>query len=191
VGQNLTGLGINLSIFKAHLAGSADDKLKSRLEDSMALLESTTSAIAQVSSDLRPPMLDDHGLPTTLKWYAQEFSRRTGVRVSVHVEPEYGTVRPEIQLALFRIAQEALNNVAKHARATQVEIKLKCPASECVMAISDNGVGFDAMQVEGSRRAGSGLGMVTMQERAEAIGGHFDVGSLPDEGTRVLVRVPR
>jgi two-component system sensor histidine kinase UhpB len=191
VGQNLTGLGINLAILKIQLADTADANLKSRLEDSQRLLESTTHAIGQVASDLRPPMLGDHGLATTLKWYAQQFSERTGIRVSVHAEHGPEPVSPDAQLALFRIAQEALNNVAKHALATKVSISVKCPAADCVMTILDNGVGFEALQVEHARRSGGGLGMVTMRERAQALGGHFEVGSLPGEGTRVLVRVPR
>jgi signal transduction histidine kinase len=190
VGQNLTGLSINLGILRGHLTDSADAKVRSRLEDSLALLESTASAIAQVSSDLRPPMLDDHGLATTLRWYAQQFSARTGIRVSVDVECPHEAAAPGVQLALFRIAQEALNNVAKHARATKVSLAVGCPASDYLMTISDNGIGFDEPQ-GGRSKARSGLGMVTMRERAQAVGGQFEVGSLPDHGTRVLVRVPR
>jgi two-component system sensor histidine kinase UhpB len=146
-------------------------------------------AIENVMSELRPPMLDDYGLASALDWHAKNFSKRTGIAVAVRAsEP---TVRPalQVEIALFRIAQEALNNVAKHARARRVEIALGHANGECVMSVEDDGIGFDG--VEGtSDKPKPGLGMVTMRERAQAVGGRFDVRALSARGTQLTVRVP-
>jgi PAS domain S-box-containing protein len=190
LGQNLTALSINLAVLKAELSSHPSQDITSRLDDSAALLESTTRAIESVESDLRPPMVDDHGLPDALEWYAEQFSARTGVAVHVSAERAYGRAAAEVEMALFRIAQEALNNVAKHARATQVDIDLRCPGSEHIMSISDNGVGFDTMADRSDGRR-AGLGMLMMRERAQAIGGRFHVQALPGGGTQLTVHVPR
>ena len=189
VGQNLTALKINLDILQAAFASHGSDEVRARVDDSAALLESTMDAIENVMSELRPPMLDDHGLAAALDWHARNFSRRTGIAVAVRgSEP---TVRPalQVEIALFRIAQEALNNVAKHARAHRVEIALYHANGECVMSVQDDGIGFDGVQ-DASDRPKPGLGIVTMRERAQAVGGRFIVQALPGRGTQLTVRVP-
>jgi signal transduction histidine kinase len=100
-------------------------------------------------------------------------------------------VRPasQVEIALFRIAQEALNNVAKHARARRVEITLDHANGECVMRVQDDGIGFDGVS-DTSGKPKTGLGMVTMRERAQAVGGRFEVGALPGRGAQLTVRVP-
>jgi len=189
VGQNLTALKINLDILQTVLASHGNDEIRARVEDSAALLESTMDTIENVMSELRPPMLDDHGLAAALDWHARNFSRRTGIAVAVRGrEP---ALRPalQVEVALFRIAQEALNNVAKHARAHRVEIALEHANGECVMSVEDDGIGFDGMEGTADKPK-AGLGMVTMRERAQAVGGHFEVQALPDRGTQLTVRVP-
>jgi signal transduction histidine kinase len=138
-------------------------------------------------SELRPPMLDDHGLAAALDWHAKNFSTRTGIAVVVLAGDP--AVRPssQIEIALFRIAQEALNNVAKHAGARRVEVALDCANGECVMSVQDDGVGFGAGNASDKK---PGLGMVTMRERAQAVGGRFEAQSLRDRGTRLTVRIP-
>jgi PAS domain S-box-containing protein len=188
VGQNLTALGINLDIVTARLAGRGDGEVSSRLEDSIALLEATADAIVNVLSELRPPMLDDLGLLPALEWYAKEFSTLTGVDVSVAGEDQMRRAPPEAEIALFRIAQEALNNVAKHARARNVDIELTSNG-EWVLTVSDDGVGLDRNPQPESRPS-STFGMVTMRERALAIGGRFEICPRPGGGTSVVVRLP-
>jgi signal transduction histidine kinase len=131
-------------------------------------------------------MLDDHGLPAALEWYGRQLSARVGIHVTVQaVEPDL-RVPPDASIALFRIAQEALNNVTKHAGAEHVWINLWRKDAEFVMSISDDGIGLQ--KIEDSQR--SGLGMTTMRERAQAVGGRFDIERLPEGGTRVTVGVP-
>jgi signal transduction histidine kinase/ABC-type amino acid transport substrate-binding protein len=189
VGQNLTALKINLEILEPLFAEHGDVAVRARVTDSAALLETTMDTIENVLSELRPPMLDDHGLAAALDWHARAFSRRTGIAVAVKgSEP---AVRPAraVELELFRITQEALNNVAKHARARRVEITLEHAGGECLMCVQDDGIGFTGVD-DRSSQARPGLGMVTMKERSLAIGGRFEVVALPDRGTRLTVRVP-
>jgi len=189
VGQNLTALSISLDILKTQLSHNGDEALRSRLDDAGALLEATAESIENVMSELRPPMLDDYGLLPALQWYANEFSRRTGVQVTV--VGDEGMERPAqaSEIALFRIMQEALNNVVKHAHANRVQIMLEQTGTEFAMSVSDDGVGFDAGLIPVSKRR-QGLGMVTMRERTQAVGGRFEIGAAADRGTRVVVRIP-
>jgi PAS domain S-box-containing protein len=188
VGQNLTVLNINLNIMRTILPSQANDELRTRLDDSEKLVESTTAAIGNVVSELHPPMLDDHGLAPALEWYARQFSARTGVPVAVRGLESAERAAAEVEIALFRIAQEALNNVVKHAKASRVEITLGRSESNYMMSVEDDGVGYDAA---GERVAPhTGLGMVTMRERAQAVGGRLEVRSASGDGTRLTVRVP-
>ena len=187
VGQNLTALHINLGVLRAALSSHASSDITSRLDDCAALLESTARDIRSVESELRPPMLDDHGLLAALHWYANKFTRRAGIAVSVRGSQGSERARPEVEIALFRIAQEALNNVAKHAQATSVVISFGSAGSEWRMSVVDDGVGLRPHEA-GQPRAGFGL--VTMRERAQAIGGRFNVEGLPQGGTRITVQVP-
>lgn len=189
VGQNLTALSINLDILRSQIGKSAEDSVNLRLGDSAALLESTTAAIENVMSELRPPMLDDYGLLPALQWYGNDFMRRTGIDVRIQGDERMKRLPASSEIALFRIAQEALNNVSKHARAKTVDIKLGNDNGHCVMSIGDDGVGFDVGSGSRTRRR-PGLGMVTMRERTQAIGGRFDLETMSGQGTRIMVKVP-
>jgi len=189
VGQNLTALKINLDILQTGLASHGSDEVRARVSDSAALLDATMDTIENVMSELRPPMLDDHGLAAALDWHARNFSMRTGIAVAVRGSEPVVRPAPQVEIALFRIAQEALNNVAKHARAHRVEIELDYSNGECVMSVQDDGIGFDGVE-DASDKPKPGLGMVTMRERAQAVGGRFEVQALPDRGTQLTVRAP-
>jgi len=189
VGQNLTALGINLDILKTQISGNGNEAFRSRLNDAASLLESTAGAIENVMSDLRPPMLDDYGLLPALQWYANEFSGRTGIQVRVDGDEEMKRMTQASEIALFRIAQEALNNVAKHAHAGHVHISLERSETEFALSVSDDGAGIDAAPASVARRR-PGLGMVTMRERTQAVGGRFEVAAASGGGTRVAVRIP-
>jgi signal transduction histidine kinase len=134
-------------------------------------------------------MLDDYGLLPALQWYATAFSGRTGIAVGVDGDEKMPRLPQASEIALFRIVQEALNNVAKHAHATSVQIALEHSGSEFVMSITDDGVGLDTTPMSGGRRR-PGLGTVTMRERTQAVGGRFEIGAAALRGTRVLVRLP-
>ena len=189
VGQNLTALSINLDILKTQLAGNGNEAFRSRLNDAASLLEATAGAIENVMSELRPPMLDDYGLLPALQWYANEFSGRTGIQVSVDGDEGMERLTQASEIALFRIVQEALNNAAKHAHAKSIRIALERSSARFMMTVSDDGVGLDTALIPPGRRR-PGLGMITMRERAQAAGGQFEIEAAAGRGTRVVVRIP-
>ena len=189
VGQDLTALSISLDILKTQITQNGNEAFRLRLDDATALLEGTASSIENVMSELRPPMLDDYGLLPALQWYANEFSNRTGVEVTVHGDEQLGRLPQASEIALFRIVQEALNNVAKHAHAKRVHIELERVDARFTLSVSDDGVGLGTASA-GTARHRHGLGMVTMRERTQSVGGEFEIGAAPERGTRVVVRVP-
>jgi len=190
VGKNLTALGINLNLVRTHMPEKAPVLARSRLDDSLALVEETVERIRDVMADLRPPMLDDYGLVATLHWYGERFASWTGVTVTVRGEEPVPRLATPVENALFRIAQEALTNVCKHAQATQVTMTVTADDEAARLVVADDGVGCDPAQLtrpDGRR----GWGLITMTERAEAVGGHCRIESRPQQGTRVIVEVAR
>jgi PAS domain S-box-containing protein len=191
VGQNLTALSINLDILRTALPDDVADGHRARLADSSELLESTVESIEDVMAELRPPMLDDYGLLPALQWYAKSFSERTGIKVEVLGTERAERPRTQIEITLFRIAQEALTNVAKHARAHRVQIELDQSDDHCIMTVTDDGIGIG---IDGPRaaevRERHGLGMLTMRERSQAVGGCFHVRNGPHGGTQIAIEIP-
>lgn len=189
VGQNLTALSINLDMLHTSLSGEHAAEQRRRLSDSSALLEATVDSIENVMAELRPPMLDDYGLLPALHWYAKDFWTRTGIEVTVSGSDTGDRLAAEMEITFFRIAQEALTNVAKHARAARAEIVFEHTGTHCVMTVADNGIGLERVPERDTGRPPR-LGMVTMRERAQAVGASFVVRTLPDSGTEVAVRIP-
>ena len=182
VGQNLSALNINLDIVLGSLKDAA---LKRRLEDSLKLVDGTLQSIENVMADLRPALLDEYGLGAALAWYGEEYSQRTGIHVSVDAHESGSALRPETAVALFRIAQEALNNAAKHSSARRIRVLLEEKDGELMLSAIDDGCGFDPAQAPRGR-----WGMTTMRERAQAAGGRLAVDSYPGKGTTVRATVP-
>ncbi len=182
VGQNLSALNINLDILLGHLG---EGELRRRLEDSLKLVDGTLQSIENVMADLRPALLDEYGLAAALEWYGKEYSQRTGIRVAIAARQGDNGLRPEASVALFRIAQEALNNAAKHSSAKRITVELEERDGELVLSVSDDGKGFDPLNAPRGR-----WGMTTMRERAEAAGGRLSVDSAPGSGTTVRATLP-
>jgi signal transduction histidine kinase len=181
----LAAIHINLEMLNSLLAARATDDVRALLDDTAGLIADTTLGIREISSNLRPTVLDDGGLLPALAAYAQQFTQRTGVVVRLHTQDATGALAPAMQSSLFRIVQEALTNCAKHAKATSVTIRLLTDSSHLVaLTIADDGVGFDV-----ERHGTPGLGLLTMRERAEFLGGTFTVESTPGQGTRIQVLV--
>ncbi len=187
VGQNLSALNINLDIVLGELGESGPHELRVRLRDSLALVDGTLQAIENVMAELRPPLLDEYGLGAALGWHAEEYSRRTGLAIEFDdlARSRIRELRPEGAAALFRIAQEALSNIAKHANAKKVRLLLESDEQELALTISDDGAGFDAGAAPSTR-----WGMTAMRERALAAGGRLEVDSASGKGTTVRAAVP-
>jgi PAS domain S-box-containing protein len=186
VGQNLTALNINLNILKSAIAPTP--AVGARLDDSLELVDKTVESIRNVMTELRPAVLDDYGLAAMLRWYADDFSRRTGVAVGVVGTDPKPRLPPSVERTLFRIVQEALNNVVKHAAAARATLLLD-PQPDCFeLTIADEGCGFDpgAPEPLNSQR---GWGLMIMRERAESVDSQLVVESKPGRGTRVTIRV--
>jgi len=192
VGQNLTALGLNLNIVRSQMPKETADLVHLRLDDSLALVEQMTERIYGVMADLRPPVLDDYGLMAALRWYSARFASRVNIIVTVQGEDPVPRLDAPVENVLFRIAQEALTNVAKHAQATQVTVavEVEVDSGTVRLVVADDGIGFDPTRVaEPDERLKWGL--LTMAERAEGVGGHFRIESSPRRGTRVIVEVAR
>jgi two-component system sensor histidine kinase UhpB len=185
VGQSLSALNINLDVALG-LLPKENIEVRMRIADSIALLEGTLQTIEDLMAELRPPLLQEYGLAAALGWYAKQFAKRNAVRVQVDDPEELSHgLSHEVAIGLFRIVQEALANVAKHADAKQVKILLESEGDDFILLVMDNGRGFDS----GDRLAQSKRwGMTTMQERAAAIGGRLEVHSTLGGGTSISVR---
>jgi len=190
VGQNLTALGINLNIIRAETATGASVPLLSRLDDSISLVEQTTQRIRDVMADLRPPVLDDYGLVAALKWYGRRFNERTNIVMRVDGEEPSPRLSPRLENVLFRIAQEALTNVTKHAQATTVVATIEEYNGSVCLKIADDGIGFNSAH-DTDDEGSQGWGIITMMERAEAEGGRCRIENGPEGGTQVIVEVNR
>jgi signal transduction histidine kinase len=188
VGQKLTALSINLNIVKSHLPPGQAAQCDVRLDESLKLVEETTDSIRDVMAALRPAVLDDFGLAAVLRWYADQFTRRTGVATSVVEQGPSRRLPSTIEYALFRMAQNALGNAAKHARAEAATVTLRTTARSVCLTVSDDGVGFDPAAVQQPARD-HGWGLMIMRERAAAIGAQLSIESSPGRGTRVVVTV--
>ncbi len=183
---NLAAIAINLDTVDLALNQRNWQRVAEVVADNRGLLEDTALGIREICADLRPPALDYAGLVDAIEAYVSQFSHRTGITVAFEHARE--AIRPpaEVESMLFRIVQEALTNVAKHARATRVIINLAIDTAQIDLTISDDGCGFVPDQ-PGSH---AGLGLITLHEMAEFLGGTLDIQSSSDGGTRIHVTAP-
>jgi hypothetical protein len=189
IGQNVTALSLNLNMMRGELPEDSRHQVKTRLDDCESLLYQTAQLVRNVLVDLRPPGLDDLGLLAALSAHARQVAERTGVAVAVTGSEIVPRLAPAAEITLFRIVQEALNNIAKHARATEVTVTLEAGPDSVVLTVADNGCGFDTTARPAQPTLS--LGMVSMRERVESIGGKLRIESAPSKGTRVIVAAPR
>jgi PAS domain S-box-containing protein len=188
-GQNLTVLGINLNILKNSLPPDLPEPIQNRLQDSIDLVAQTTHQLRTLVTQFRPPALDDFGLVAALHGVAAPFEKRTGIPVEIIGEEITPRPAGQVENNLFRIAQEALNNAAKYAQAKKVVITIQPDSNRLNLSIKDDGDGFDPKRLERNGR-GDRLGLLSMGERALAIGGTCRIESQPGKGTEVVVEVP-
>jgi signal transduction histidine kinase len=167
------------------LAGAA---AQSRLDECLKLLERAGAHVRSMALELRPIMLETAGLDATLRWLAERHEHQTGL--ATQVTGHAGEAPPGLAIAAFRVAQEALTNIVRHARAQHVWIELNRTENALELVIRDDGVGFDTSTTL-ARAAGEGhLGLLGMRERVQILGGSLDVESAPGQGTRIRVSLP-
>ena len=185
VGQDLSAINVNLNIIKNTLPSIRNEDLEKRLLDTMDLVQEVTAGIRNVMYDLRLEVLEDHGLVPALRWYGEQFSKRTGLEVEVMGHEDIGGFDPELETTLFRIFQEAMTNVAKHAGARKIRVGAERDGDIFRMSISDDGQGFEEEKIR--KVDGPTYGLLGMRERARAIGARIQIKSSLGKGTRVTV----
>ena len=185
-GQALTAIGLGLRGISTTLAN--DEKGVKNLRQLETLAARSLDELQRLISDLRPSHLDDLGLPAALRWYAGEIQNRVPLEIAVQVRGEERQIPSVVKTTVFRVAQEALNNVIKHARANKVNIRLDYAAEVVGLQVEDDGCGFDNDRIDTPERRAWGL--IGMEERASLLGGQLRVDSSPGAGTRVEVRIP-
>lgn len=188
IGQELSTLGLILGSLRAKLPRESLPAVHKHLQDMQGLLKSMVANVRDVMAELRPPVLDDYGLLAALRQLVTDFSRHSGIAAElsgVDLQPRLPSI---VETAMYRISQEALNNIAKYAQAKHVEISLYPASGRAVLDIADDGVGFDTNETPPDKRH---WGMITMHERAEAVGIAFRLESAPGAGTRIVLEVER
>jgi len=190
LGQSLTSLKLDLSRLKKKLIKTdgepVDPALEERVSEMILELDNTITAVKTLSTDLRPGILDKLGLAAAVEWQCQDFAIRTGISCSCEVPDQKISISDERSTALFRILQEALANVVRHADATSVKVNLHLGKSLLRLSVSDNGRGITT----GELFDPTSLGLLGMRERAEMLGGHFKVAGKSSLGTTVIAEVP-
>jgi two-component system sensor histidine kinase UhpB len=186
IGQVLSAVSVNLQSLK----GVCDSAAAPRLEESIKVVDDAIQQVRNLSLDLRPSMLDDLGLVSTLRWYADRQARRAGFTLHLSVDSAGCRLPADIQIACYRLVQEALTNVVRHARAKQVWLEYQEDEAQVQIVVRDDGVGFDVAEVRQRAARGASLGVLGMQERTELAGGQFDIESKPAQGTAIRVRFP-
>ncbi len=185
-GQVVTALKLELAELERMLAGTG--RGTEAVERAAELASRALESIRATARGLRPPVLDDLGFIPAMRALAEEFAGRTGVTVDLRVAALPAPAGAEIEVALYRVLQEALTNVARHAAATRVDAFLGAEAGELVLVVQDDGKGFDAARARGSADGGAGLG--GMRERVVGAGGRFTLTSAPGRGVRLEARLP-
>lgn len=186
LGQHLTALNLNLESLISDASGSP--ALRHELERMQRLTRMLDTEVDRIAADLRPAVLDDLGLEDALHRHVRLWSDEVGVAADIHTRGLERRLGPAIETTVYRVAQEALTNVHKHARATRVSVVVECRDGELVLAIEDNGVGFVVPAPTSPSEAGR-LGLSTMRERSALVGGELQVESDPSIGTTVYLRI--
>lgn len=184
VGQTLTGLKLQLEQLKRQVA---DTSAARGLLEASATAQQVLSDVRLLTQQLRPQILDDLGLQPAVEWHTRLFERQTGIAVSVEVSLPAARLGPDLELVVFRLAQEALTNVARHSGAKAAQLTIVTDTEKLHVEISDRGRGFD---VATARAARSSIGLSGMQERVALAGGQFEVFSKPGSGTRLHAEFP-
>lgn len=187
IGQALTATKINL---QALLRFPDPTALAARLEDSIGVIEHLLDQVRNLSLDLRPPLLDDLGLVAALRWYVIQQSKRAGLQSRFQADPWIPRLDPAIETACFRVAQEAVTNVIRHAGADNFSVRLFQPQDSLCLEVADDGIGFDPAIAQARAEQGGSLGWIGMQERVALVGGRIECVSSTGRGTEVRAHFP-
>lgn len=188
-GQTLTALGVGLGGVEETLARNPE-LAQYQIAELKLMTMRAIDNLRQYISDLRPSVLDDMGLVSALRWFAQQYSERAGIEISVDVIGAKRRLPSRVETVLFRIAQEGVNNIVRHARATRARLQFEFSATGVTFAIEDDGSGFVVDQVLGAHLERRAWGLLGVQERVALVGGKFKIDSEPGRGTKLTVEIP-
>lgn len=187
IGQALTAIKLDLQTAQQSLDRTA---IQNRIADSLEAVEYALQAVRRLSLDLRPLLLDDLGLVAALRWYIDRQAQRSGFTAQVHLATPQERLSPETETICFRIVQEALTNIVRHAHAQQVTVELRQTDSQLEMIVRDDGRGFDVRTARVQALRGASLGLLSMEERVRLGHGQIEIESVPAQGTTIRVRLP-
>jgi signal transduction histidine kinase len=185
LGQGLTALKMDVSWLNRHYL-EEDATFSNKLTSMEEVIDRTIETVQKLSGELRPGILDDLGLAAAIEWQAEEFENRTGIECQVSLSPEGIILNKEQSTTMFRIFQETLTNVIRHARATKVEVRLKEQNGTIVLEVTDNGRGITETEIGDARS----FGLIGMRERVDFIDGELTVAGSPGKGTTIKVTLP-
>jgi signal transduction histidine kinase len=185
LGQHLTVLKMNFSFLQKNILAS-DPSLSTELDKIISLINEMVNVVRKISHELRPAVLDQLGLVAAMEWYGNDFEKNTGIKTSFISDFSDKGLPDKLRIGLFRIFQESLTNVARHAAASRVDASLQIQDGDIVMLIEDNGKGFNTEMIDHRKT----LGILGMKERAIVMGGTYNIHSSPGKGTIIDVIVP-
>jgi len=185
LGQQLTAIKMDIS-WIAKKTDPSQEAFKTKLQNVIALLDGGNQSIRRILNELRPVILDDYGLLEALRWQAQQFTANTHIPVAMTASESDMKIPEEISTCIFRVFQEALTNITRYAKATQVKVSLDIDSDSVLMNIEDNGLGFDTELTKTKKS----FGILGMKERVASLNGRFDLSSVPGNGTRISIHIP-
>jgi signal transduction histidine kinase len=187
IGQMLTVIKIDLQVIRR---SPLQENLAARLDSSVATLDQCLRQVRNLSLSLRPPMLDDLGLVAALRWQLNHISQRVGFHAQLIADELPQRFHPDIDTACFRIVQEALTNITRHAKAHNVEVELRARRGEILLSVRDDGRGFDVKRAMADASHGTTFGILGMQERVTLLNGKLEITSARKLGTTMSARFP-
>jgi len=185
LGQSLTALKMDLALL-GHKLPKNQRSLINKMKSMSKLVDTTLQTVKRISTELRPGLLDDLGLAAAIEWQAEEFQDRTGVKCEVTLDPPDIILDQDCSTAIFRIFQETLTNIARHAHATRVKVGLKARSGKIELRVKDNGIGITEEQIGNPKS----FGLIGMQERASFLGGVVEIREVQGKGTTVTAKIP-
>ncbi len=188
LGQALTAVRMDLGILHRDLPD--DSPLHARVKEARQQIGDVLQSLRNLSQVLRPPVLDDLGLVPAMQWYAERFRERSGVTLDLDTSAAAQRYPQAVEVALYRVLQESLTNVSRHAEARHVSVRLASDAHTIRMEIEDDGRGFDPQSLRRSTASDRGIGVLGMRERVATYGGAFEIESTPGNGTVVRLAIP-
>jgi signal transduction histidine kinase len=188
LGQILTAIKLNVEIMEDSPGLGAEDQKK--IKDVKSLLDSVMKEAREISYNLMPSVLEDFGLSPALQLLSERFGAQTGIHVSYFSKTDIGRLDQQMEVALYRIVQEAMNNSVRHGEASQLTVQLSTTETELRMTIEDNGKGMDEAMPTLRRAQGGGIGLASMRERVNSFNGSLHIDSSVNKGTLVIVELP-